>query len=122
MVKHTRAKNLETCLVIATGLIIIFYFKPIEWLLYIAIIVGLIGAFFDGLANWITWFWYKLAEVMGFVMSKVILSIVFFIFLFPVAILYRLFNKESLFPKKNQNSYWVERNHEYEGKDLENVW
>ena len=122
MENSSRSKNLETCLVISTGLIIIYYFKPIDWLLYVAIIVGLIGAFFNSLAAGITWFWYKLAEVLGYVMSRVILTLVFFIFLFPIALIYRLFNKENLFPKKDQKSFWVERNHDYNGDDLKNVW
>lgn len=117
-----KEKNLETCLVISTGLVILWFFYPIKMLLVAAAAIGIIGLFFDRLASIIHWAWYKLAEMMGFVMSKVLLTLVFFVFLAPIAALYRLFNKDSLQLKKKDDSYWEERGHVYQKKDLENVW
>lgn len=117
-----REKNIETCLVISTGLVILWFFYPIKMFLVAAAIIGVIGAFFNRIAARIHWAWYKLAEMMGFVMSKVLLTLVFFVFLAPIAALYRLFNKDSLQLKKKTDSYWVERQQIYKKKDLENVW
>jgi len=113
----------ETCLVIMSGLIVFWFVYEIKILLNIALAIGLIGAFIPFLAKWINWAWYKLADVLGFVMSRVMLSIVFFIFLFPIALLAKAFSKkDSLQLKKRDGSYWTEREHEYEKKDLEQVW
>ena len=119
-----REKNLETCLVITTGLIVLWLIYPIKGLLWAAIAIGIIGAFIDPLAHWVNWVWYKIAEVMGAIMSSVLLSIVFFGFLFPLALLSRLFNGDSLqLTKKDKGgSYWTERNHAFKGKDLEDMW
>lgn len=119
---NSREKQLETCLVIATGLMVIWYFTRKDALIYAAIAVGLIGAFVPALAKWVHWAWYKLTEGMGWVMSKVILTLVFYLFLFPISILYRLSNKDLLQLKRKSNGYWTERNHAYTAKDLENMW
>lgn len=123
-ITSTREKHLETCLVISTGLVIAYFFFPHVALLYVAATIGIIGAFIDSIAKWIHWVWYKIAEIMGGVMSKVLLSIVFFVFLFPLALLSRLFNKDGLqlTKKGSKESYWTERNHAFEGKDLKDMW
>jgi hypothetical protein len=122
MQNMNREKHLETCLVIATGLLVIWFFKPVKGLIIAAAVVGFIGAFIPSLAKWINWFWYKLAEVMGFVMSKVLLSIVFYVFLFPIALIYRMTKKDTLQLKKKSDTYWTSRSHSYSSKDLEQVW
>ncbi len=119
---QTREKNLETCLVISTGLIVIYFFKPYEALLMAAAVLGFVGVFVNPLAKWVTWGWYKLADLLGFVMSKVVLSIVFYVFLFPIALLARMSKKDLLQLKKRDDTYWTTRNHKYTAKDLENVW
>ncbi|MCC6725124.1 MAG: hypothetical protein IT258_11485 [Saprospiraceae bacterium] len=116
-------RQTETCLVIATGLLVIYLLHPAKPLIYAAITLGVLGAFVPSIAKWVDWAWYKLAEGMGWVMSKVMLSVVFFVFLFPIAMLSKVFGKkDSLQLKKKTGSYWSERNHRYEAKDLENVW
>ncbi len=118
-----REKNLETCLVITTGLIILWLVYPIKGLLFAAIGIGIIGAFINPLAHWINWGWYKIAEIMGAVMSRVLLSIVFFGFLLPLALLSRLFNGDSLqLSKKEAGSYWTELSKKYAKKDLRDMW
>lgn len=119
-----REKNLETCLVISTGLIIAWFVYRLDGLLMVATAIGIIGAFFNALATWINWLWYKIAEVMGAVMSRVILSLVFFLFLFPIALVYRLFNDDGLqlTKKEDEESYWTDRPHSFTGKDLKDMW
>jgi membrane protease YdiL (CAAX protease family) len=118
-----KGRAVETCLVIATGMLVIYLLHPAKALIYAAIALGVVGAFLPSIAKWVDWAWYKLAEGMGWVMSKVMLSVVFFVILFPIALLSRFFGKkDSLQLKKKSGSYWTERNHSYEAKDLENVW
>lgn len=113
---------LETIVVIMTGMLVLWLFFKVKILITLAVVVGLIGAFVPSLARWIHWAWYKLAEGMGFVMSKVLLSLVFYVFLFPIALLYRMGNKDHLQLKKKPDTYWTLRNHQYTGRDLENSW
>lgn len=120
----SREKNLETCLVIATGLLLFWFIYEVKVLLIIAFVIGIIGVFINPLAKWVNWFWYKLADVLGMIVPKILLTLVFFVFLFPVALIYRMFNKDTLQLQKRgaSSSYWVERGHQFINKDLEQIW
>jgi len=124
--KPNREKELETILVLCVALVVFYFITKQQhlYLLKLSIALGLIGMFSKYLTSKISWVWLKVGEMMGVVMSKVILSVVFFGFLFPIAILSRIFNgnKNALQLKKTGNSYYFTRNHRYEAKDLKNVW
>ena len=125
--KAIREKELETILTLCVALVVIFFVTKQQhnYLLKIGVVLGLIGMFSTFLTAKISWAWLKVGELMGAVLSKVILSAVFFLFLFPIAMLSRMFNggKNSLQLKKgNESSYYFTRNHKYEASDLKNVW
>ena len=55
--------------------------------------------------------WYRLGLLMGKVVSPIVLGILFFIVITPVAIVTRLFGRDALLLRKRDvNSYWIERN------------
>lgn len=124
--KATREKELETILTLCVALVVLFFVtkKQHAYYLTLGLLLGLIGMFSTYLTSKISWAWLKVGEMMGAVMSKVILSAVFFIFLFPIALLSRLFKRDDnlRLKKSSGNSYFFTRNHKYEAKDLENVW
>ena len=113
---------LETCLVITTGFLLLFYVFQIKILLLVAFITGIIGIFIRPVALRIAWLWQKFGNLMGLVVSKIILTIIFFAFLLPVALIYRLIKKDTMMLKNKYDSYWTIRNYKYDGKDLENIW
>ena len=122
MNQELKIKNLETCLILVIAGIVAFLFKPEILLLYLAIALGLIGLFVPVLANIIRWTWYKIAELIGAITSRVMLGLIFFLFLTPIAILYRLFKKDQMKQNTQRKTYWVSRDHRYSPKDLENPW
>jgi len=124
--KLTREKELETILTICVALVVIFLLGKRQhyyWLTMSAVL-GLIGMFSKYLTSKIAWAWMKLSEGMGAVSSRIILSFIFFVFLFPIAMLSRAFGgKSSLQIKKLAGTtYYVTRNHKFEAKDLEKMW
>jgi hypothetical protein len=87
-------------------------------------LIGLISLISDRSANKISYYWVKFSLILGKLVSKVVLSFVFIIFLVPLAILAKIFSKrDSLFLKKKAvDSYYVIRGHDYLRADLENIW
>ena len=86
-------------------------------------IVCLIGVFSESFANIFLKYWFLLGKTLGKINSFVILSILFFVFLFPYALLKRLFSKDDLMQNANQNkSTYVNRNHLYQATDFEKIW
>ena len=124
--RQSRAKDLETILTICVFLVIIFLFGKAhhKYFLTLSVLLGLTGMFSKYLTAKISWAWWKLSELMGAVMSRVILSIIFFVFLVPIAFLSRLFSKKDnlQLKKTTGDTYYISRNHLYETKDLENGW
>jgi hypothetical protein len=124
--KQTREKDLETILTICVFLVIFFFIGKAhhKYFLTLSVLLGLIGMFSKFLTAKISWAWWKLSELMGAVMSRVILSLVFFLFLVPIAFLSRIFSKNNNLQLKKTvgGSYYTTRNHLFEAKDLENGW
>jgi len=120
-----KEKYQETILVIVAGMLLLYAYFQNSVFLYIAIGLALIGLISATLSKWITWGWYKLALGLGFVNSRILLSILFFIFLVPLAFLSRIFSgkKDSLsLKKKEEGSYFLELDKKYSKKDLDKMW
>jgi hypothetical protein len=120
---YTKEKNQETILAIVLGLLVIGFLTKINILNIISISLIIVSLFFNSIAGYITWVWLKFSHMMGWVMSKVLLSVIFYLFLFPIALLARLFKKDDLQLKKTTHqTYYSVRNHMYIGEDLKNPW
>ena len=125
----TEAEKAKAQLVIVTGLVILYFifrnsihFNAV-YLLYAAATIGILCIAFTSVGDLIVKGWYKLAEGLGWINSRIILSILFYVFLFPIALLYRLSTKNPMGLKKTESkSVFVERNHTYTPKDLEQIW
>jgi hypothetical protein len=115
-----RQKHLETILVIVLGMIVIYFATLSRYVLWGAIVIGAIGVFIPSLAAHIHWAWMKLAHGMGWVMSKVMLTLVYVVVVLPMSLVSK--KKVSLRLSGKSASYFKERNYTYKKEDLENVW
>jgi len=118
-------KHKESLLVISTGFLVLYLIFGLQWMIWIAAGVSILGLMSSTIARWIHTGWMKLAMGLGFINSKILLSIVFFVFLMPVAFLQRLVSGDKLQlkrKKEGEGGYYAERNYTYAKKDLENVW
>lgn len=87
-----------------------------------AAIFGVIFLMFPAVGNFFVRMWFLLGEGMGWINNRILLSIVFFVILFPVSLLSKLFHKDPLKLKKAQSSCFVNRDHKFVKEDLENIW
>ncbi len=125
MEKLTEADKAKAQLVIVTGLVVIYFiFKArYPWILYVAAAVGILSIAIPVVGDWIVKGWFKIAEVLGAINGRILLSIIFFLILFPIAVLSRMGRKNPLGLKsENKDSAFTERNHLYTAKDLDQVW
>lgn len=111
----------KTQLVIVTGLLVLAWIFGSIYLVYSAGLVGL-ASFVSPIGNRVVWGWYKLAEGLGWFNSRVLLSLVYYLIVTPIAILFRLFGNDPLRLKDNKGSMYEFREHTYTKKDLENPW
>jgi uncharacterized membrane protein YcgQ (UPF0703/DUF1980 family) len=118
-----RVKHLETILVLVLALGVFFWLSHKTYLLLAAGIFAFIGIFIPFIADKIHLAWMKLAHIMGYVMSKVLLTLVYVVVLLPLAFLSRIFgNKNGILLKPGAQSYFKDRNYTYTKESMENVW
>jgi hypothetical protein len=113
----------KTILVIVTGLLALSFIFKIELLAKIAAVVGMLSIFIPLAAKAIEWIWLKLALALGWTNSKILLSIIYFGFLLPIALFSRVFTKDPLtLNGRRASSLFISRNHAYKKEDLNNIW
>ena len=112
----------QSLLVIVLGFSIIALVFDWKYLLYGVIALGVLSMMFSFFGDFVVTAWFKLAHVLGWFNARVLLSIVFFLFLFPISLIYRIFSKDDMMLKKEYSSTFKTRNHKYSKEDLENIW
>ncbi len=119
-----KSKKIEAILVIVTGLIILHLVFKIKVLLTAALAVAVLSLMSSFIRDKIVWLWMKLAEVLGYINGRILLSVIFFIILTPVAFLFKLTGKDPMQRKRKRESksMYIERNHTYTKEDLEFIW
>lgn len=86
--------------------------KPsMQYFLYAGLGLGVLGLILPQLLRPFYYFWMALAVLMGFVMTRVILTLLYFGLFTPIAILVRLLGKDLLEERWNKNAetYWSKR-------------
>jgi hypothetical protein len=134
----------ETMLVLAAASLVFYLFYTKDWFLYsglgiapekaadfaprhifiyVALGLALSGLFIKPLARLIDWLWMKLAALIGLVMPKLILSLIFYLLLFPIALLSRLSSKDPLSLRgKAKKSLFTDLGRSYRASDMEKMW
>ncbi len=68
--------------------------------------------------------WFNLSHYFGTVISKVLLTVIFFGLVIPTGVILKLFGKDSMYAKKwkdgSDASVMIERNHLYTSNDIKN--
>jgi Saxitoxin biosynthesis operon protein SxtJ len=116
-------KETTSLLVIIIGFLVLSFFIKNYWPLIIAAGICLPGFLIPAWASIIHKGWMGLAHILGWVNTRIILFVVYFIILTPIAFFARLAGKLS-FKKhnKNSNTLFINREHIYGKTDLENPW
>lgn len=113
----------EIILSIVVGFLALDFIFDIQGFLYAAGIIGLLGLLSSAFAGLVSKVWLKFAEILGRINGSILLSIIFFLVLTPIAFLMRIFSGDSaLNLKKPKKTTFAERNHKYTADDLKNIW
>lgn len=124
----------QSLLVIVVGFLVLYFIfqKDYDWrifefkriyFIYAALVVGVLSLMFDSVGDLILKGWMKIAEVLGFVNTRIIMSLVFFIFLTPFALLQKLFSRSNFLSLKDtEDSVFHTRDHQYKPEDFDNIW
>jgi hypothetical protein len=120
--KITKDQSRDTGMAMVLLLLIAAASRKREGYLILAMVLHVINMIWPQVYRPVAVLWLGLSDLMGSVVSKILLSIVFFAVVTPIALWRRLAGKDSLKLrafKAGKDSVMVERNHTFVGQDLE---
>ena len=89
----------------------IFNGSPLRiWALVISFIFLILGLTDSKYLNFFNFIWFKLGLQLAKIFNPIILGLIFFVIVTPIAILMKILNKDLLSLKYNSNiSYWIDK-------------
>jgi len=112
----------STILIISMGFLILYLIFAWQWAIIVSLTVGVIGILSSYLSRKIEWVWMKFAQLLEYIIPNILLSIVFFLILFPISLFSKLFHKDPLMLSKKYKSYFIDINHEMDKNSFEKIW
>ena len=123
MMKSDKKNTDKTILTITVGFLVVYLFSNWNWALLVTLSVGLIGIFSNYLSQKIEWLWLQISKILSYIAPNIILSAVFYLVLFPLAILSRIFGKkDTLQLKKGKPTYYIATNKKFGKDDFIYTW
>lgn len=121
---NSRKKDLETIAVLAVALLVFSYIFRKDGFILAALALLFTGLFFKSAAAGVSSLWLRFAELLGTFNTRLILGLVYFLVLTPMAVAFRLFTrKHANSPRPDSDkSYFTVREHTYAAADLEKMW
>jgi hypothetical protein len=85
--------------------------SPNIYLIIISAIFLILGLLDSKLLSPLNNLWIKFGEILGKVIAPIVMAVVYFLILTPISLLVRLFGKDLIEMKFNNNikSYWIKR-------------
>ena len=81
------------------------------WSLFVSFIFLVLGLMNSKILSPLNLLWFKFGILLGKIVSPVIMGIIFFLVVTPISILLKIFGKDVLNLKFNNNkTYWIEKN------------
>ena len=116
-------KAIETIATLAFICVVSGLILRYQLLFYIALCFLSVGLFLKRLSFKIAQIWLKFANLLGKINTAVILALIFFLILTPVAFFYRILHGDFMnIKRKKKTTYWIKREHKYTLLDFEKTW
>lgn len=120
---ENKLKAKSTVLIIVVGFIIIYAYSKNTNFLRISIIIGLVGVISDTVSLIIDKIWFKISHILSLIVPNILLALIFYLILFPIALLSRLFgNKDTLNLKNSLKTLFISKNTNFKAKSFEQPW
>ncbi len=105
-------------------LILLFFIFGKLWLLILSALFLFLSIAGGRFSYFLAEAWLKFGQILGTILTKLVLTIVFYFLLTPLGLLFRTFNREVylFFKDRRRNSFFKDVNIEYKKEDFEKLW
>lgn len=112
-----------TILTIVFGLLFLNYFLDKETIFYVSLLLSGIGALSQKLSIIIEKIWFKVSHILSQIAPNILLLLIFFLILTPIALLSKLFNSQTNFnSKNNQKSIFIDQKKSFDKNSFTRAW
>lgn len=116
-------KSYSTILTLVLASVFAFIYSRNNYWLYAGISIGVTSVLSSFIAIKIDQFWMSFSSVLSKIMPNILLTIVYFLCLVPIAFLSRIFVKKTpLFLKNNCDSLFVKSTEKFDSSFFEKPW
>lgn len=123
MKKRNSTDFIKTSFIIVISLITIYTFVNYEWMLYVAIIIGVGSVISSKMCEFIDYLWMKLAKFLSFIVPNILLIILFYCFLFPLSVISKIFGyKNNISLINDRASFWLDKKTDITKISFEKIW
>jgi hypothetical protein len=121
----TASQAKDTGMAMVLICLLVAFFGGVHVLYSVAIVLLLVDMIWPSLFKPVAKIWLGFSHILGSIMSKIILSIIFFLLVFPIGLLRQLIGKDSLQLKRWKNdhkSVFKVREHEFTADDIQHPY
>jgi len=112
-----------TVLTISMSLLIVHFITKWDWPVIASLIIGIAGVISPKVGLKIEYVWKALTELLGFIVQRLVLTLIFYLILFPIALAAKLFSKrDPLQLSNNSSSTFMDINKSFDKKEFEKPW
>jgi hypothetical protein len=115
-------KSKSTILIISMGFLFLYLVFSWKWAVIVSFAVGIVGIASPFLSRKIEWAWMKLANLMGYVVPNILLTLAFFLFLYPLSLLSKLFSNDPLMLSDKYKTFFIDIDKEITKESFEKIW
>jgi hypothetical protein len=116
-------EEIKTVLILCIALVIAYLSSGVYFFLYMSVILGILGIVFRQITHYVHLTWMLLAMILGKVVPNILLILIFYFFLFPIALLSRLFVKsDPLILRNTLDSTFVKSEKKFNKDSFINPW
>lgn len=119
--KIPEKQYLETGVILMIVLVIAGLFTNQQVYYLISLITGVTAILMPAVFHPVAFLWFGFSKVIGTVMSKMLMGIIYYLIITPVALFRKLTGKDTLKLtqlKKNRTTVFIERSHTYDSTDM----
>ena len=121
--KAAETDPVKTMLTISVGFTLIYLLSGWRWILIASFLIGLIGVLSESLSKLVSALWMKLAWVLSLIVPNILLGLIYYLFLLPVSLCYKVFRKEDPLRLRNDHdSTFKDRDQLFNPQFFEKPW
>lgn len=116
-----KEKSKSTVLIIVVGLLIIHLLSELHIFLYVSLTIGVLGLS-DKMSQIIDRLWMGLSKILSYIIPNILLTLVFYLILFPFALIQRITQDDPLRLSPNRQTFWIDEEGEIDPESFEKTW